>query len=103
MDETSDNTRIERMLAEGKLTAAEAERLRATLADQQARAAPYRAVTERSGRRRLARLIGGLMASTLVTLVLIPVTYATVAGWVARGRASRRSWPDGEADNQATA
>jgi HAE1 family hydrophobic/amphiphilic exporter-1 len=53
----------------------------------------------------LARVvIGGLLASTLVTLVLIPVTYTTIAGWVARLRASRRSWSDeGEADSQATA
>jgi HAE1 family hydrophobic/amphiphilic exporter-1 len=36
----------------------------------------------------LARVvIGGLMASTLVTLVLIPVAYVTSAGWVERIRA----------------
>jgi HAE1 family hydrophobic/amphiphilic exporter-1 len=33
----------------------------------------------------LARVvIGGLLASTLVTLVLIPVAYAAVAAWRAR-------------------
>ncbi len=52
----------------------------------------------------LARVvIGGLLASTLVTLLLIPVTYTTVAGWVARVRASRRRWSDQESDQQATA
>jgi HAE1 family hydrophobic/amphiphilic exporter-1 len=52
----------------------------------------------------LARVvIGGLLASTFVTLVLIPVTYTTVAGWVARGRATRRRWVEEEADSQATA
>ena len=43
----------------------------------------------------LARVvIGGLLASTLVTLLLIPVTYTTVAGRLARVRASRREWTD---------
>ena len=52
----------------------------------------------------LARVvIGGLHASTLVTLLLIPVTYTTVAGWVARVRAGRRQWSDEEAERQATA
>ncbi len=38
----------------------------------------------------LARVvIGGLVASTLVTLVLIPVAYISATGWVARARASR--------------
>ena len=38
----------------------------------------------------LARVvIGGLLASTLVTLFLIPVTYSTVTSFVARVRASR--------------
>jgi len=45
----------------------------------------------------LARVvIGGLLASTLVTLVLIPVTYITVTGWVARAKASR--WLSGRRD-----
>ena len=52
----------------------------------------------------LARVvIGGLLASTLVTLLLIPVTYTTVAGWQARARASRRDWGDEEPERQATA
>ncbi len=52
----------------------------------------------------LARVvIGGLLASTLVTLLLIPVTYTTIAAWVARSRASRRRWTESEADQQATA
>jgi HAE1 family hydrophobic/amphiphilic exporter-1 len=52
----------------------------------------------------LARVvIGGLLASTLVTLVLIPVTYTTVANWVALSRASKRQWADEEPDRQAIA
>lgn len=52
----------------------------------------------------LARVvIGGLLASTLVTLLLIPVTYTTVTGWLVRMRARRRSWSEDEADHQATA
>ncbi|MDX1642782.1 MAG: efflux RND transporter permease subunit [Thermoanaerobaculia bacterium] len=52
----------------------------------------------------LARVvIGGLLASTLVTLLLIPVTYTTVTGWAARARAARRDWTDEEADQRATA
>jgi HAE1 family hydrophobic/amphiphilic exporter-1 len=52
----------------------------------------------------LARVvIGGLLASTLVTLVLIPVTYTTVTGWVTRARAARRRWADDKPDRQATA
>jgi HAE1 family hydrophobic/amphiphilic exporter-1 len=48
----------------------------------------------------LARVvIGGLLASTLVTLVLIPVTYITVTGWVARARASR--WLSGGRSDDA--
>jgi HAE1 family hydrophobic/amphiphilic exporter-1 len=52
----------------------------------------------------LARVvIGGLLASTLVTLLLIPVTYTTVAAAVARSKANRRSWSDEEPDRRATA
>jgi HAE1 family hydrophobic/amphiphilic exporter-1 len=52
----------------------------------------------------LARVvIGGLVASTLVTLLLIPVTYTTVAAWVAQSRAARRSWSDLEKEREATA
>jgi HAE1 family hydrophobic/amphiphilic exporter-1 len=52
----------------------------------------------------LARVvIGGLLASTFVTLLLIPVTYTTVAGWMTRARAARRSWGGEEPDRQATA
>jgi HAE1 family hydrophobic/amphiphilic exporter-1 len=52
----------------------------------------------------LARVvIGGLLASTLVTLLLIPVTYTTFTGWLARGRAARRQWESGEPERQATA
>jgi HAE1 family hydrophobic/amphiphilic exporter-1 len=43
----------------------------------------------------LARVvIGGLLASTLVTLVLIPTSYLTVAGRVGRWRAGRWPAPD---------
>ena len=52
----------------------------------------------------LARVvIGGLLASTLVTLILIPVTYSTVANWVALSRASKRKWADESPDQQAIA
>ena len=52
----------------------------------------------------LARVvIGGLLASTLVTLLLIPVTYTTVYSWITRARASRRRWRDDESDQRATA
>ena len=52
----------------------------------------------------LARVvIGGLLASTLVTLILIPVTYTTVANWVALSRASKRNWAAEESDRQAIA
>jgi hydrophobic/amphiphilic exporter-1 (mainly G- bacteria), HAE1 family len=52
----------------------------------------------------LARVvIGGLLASTLVTLLLIPVAYTTVAGWTSRARAARRRWAGDEPDRQATA
>ena len=48
----------------------------------------------------LARVvIGGLIASTLVTLVLIPVTYTTLHGWVARAKASR--WLDRSEKSEA--
>ncbi|MDX1582927.1 MAG: efflux RND transporter permease subunit, partial [Thermoanaerobaculia bacterium] len=45
----------------------------------------------------LARVvIGGLIASTLVTLVLIPVTYTTVTGWLLRWKKDE-DWTDAEA------
>jgi HAE1 family hydrophobic/amphiphilic exporter-1 len=52
----------------------------------------------------LARVvIGGLLASTLVTLLLIPLIYTTLAAWVTKVRAARRSWPEEEPERQATA
>ncbi|HUO86832.1 MAG TPA: efflux RND transporter permease subunit [Thermoanaerobaculia bacterium] len=52
----------------------------------------------------LARVvIGGLVASTLVTLVLIPVAYTTVAAWTARARAARRRWAGDDTEREATA
>ena len=45
-------------------------------------------------------VIGGLVASTLVTLVLIPVVYSGVAGWVARTRRDRRWTGDGQEEEQ---
>ncbi len=52
----------------------------------------------------LARVvIGGLLASTLVTLLLIPVTYTTFANWLARARATRRHWTDEAPKQKATA
>jgi HAE1 family hydrophobic/amphiphilic exporter-1 len=51
----------------------------------------------------LARVvIGGLLASTLVTLLLIPITYITITSWLTKARAKRRAWTD-EAADQATA
>ena len=47
----------------------------------------------------LARVvIGGLLASTLVTLLLIPVAYTSAASLVARLRARRRNWGTRTAD-----
>ena len=48
-------------------------------------------------------VIGGLLASTLVTLILIPVAYSTATGLTARIKSSRwmSSAPDGE--DRATA
>jgi hypothetical protein len=48
-------------------------------------------------------VIGGLLASTLITLLLVPVGYTTAYAWLARARAARRRWTDDEADRQATA
>ena len=53
----------------------------------------------------LARVvIGGLVASTLVTLVLIPVAYSATAGWVSKKRREKR-WqaPEPEEEARATA
>ncbi|HEX9737589.1 MAG TPA: hypothetical protein VGG06_36990, partial [Thermoanaerobaculia bacterium] len=50
----------------------------------------------------LARVvIGGLMASTLVTLVLIPVAYTAAAAVVAKAKAGR--WQRREADEDLVA
>jgi len=47
----------------------------------------------------LARVvIGGLTASTLVTLVLVPIAYVTATGWVTRFKARR--WRAGEAEGE---
>jgi HAE1 family hydrophobic/amphiphilic exporter-1 len=53
----------------------------------------------------LARVvIGGLTASTLVTLVLIPVTYVSATGLATRLRAGRRAWSRAEpTEDRATA
>jgi HAE1 family hydrophobic/amphiphilic exporter-1 len=52
----------------------------------------------------LARVvIGGLIAATLVTLVLIPVTYTTVTGWAARLRAGRWTKTSAEAPEEERA
>ena len=62
MTELTDDSRIERMLAEGKLTAEEAERLRSSLAAHAEHEAPLRAAGAPRERRRLWLLIGSLMA-----------------------------------------
>ena len=52
----------------------------------------------------LARVvIGGLLASTLVTLVLIPVAYASATGLLARVRSSRWDAAAPEGEDRATA
>jgi HAE1 family hydrophobic/amphiphilic exporter-1 len=53
----------------------------------------------------LARVvIGGLVASTLVTLVLVPVAYTVAAGLVARARSGRwEAGGEGGGDERATA
>jgi HAE1 family hydrophobic/amphiphilic exporter-1 len=52
----------------------------------------------------LARVvIGGLLASTLVTLVLIPVAYASATGLLARVRSSRWDLAETEGEDRATA
>ena len=66
MTELTDNSRIERMLAEGKLTAEEAERLRDSLAAHAEHEAPLRAAAVPRERRRLWLLIGSLMAFFLL-------------------------------------
>jgi LemA protein len=55
-----DDDRVERMLAAGKLTAEEAERLRDSLSGRADREAPMRAAAAPHGRRRLWLLIGSL-------------------------------------------
>lgn len=57
----------------------------------------------------LARVvIGGLLASTLITLLLIPVTYTTITTWTTKIKANRRRWRDegsepAPAEHKATA
>jgi LemA protein len=60
MTELTDDDRVERMLAEGKLTAEEAERLRGSLASHAERETPLRAAATPRERRRLWLLIGSL-------------------------------------------
>ena len=60
MNELNDDSRVDRMLAEGKLTAEEAERLRGSLAAHAEREAPLRAAATPRERRRLWVLIGSL-------------------------------------------
>ena len=66
MTELPDDSRIERMLAEGKLTAEEAERLRDSLAAHAEHEVPLRAAGAPRERRRLWLLIGSLMAFFLL-------------------------------------
>jgi LemA protein len=61
MSEPSEDARIERLLAEGKLTADEAERLRGALARHAERSAPLRAARTHRERRRLWLLVSSLM------------------------------------------
>ena len=85
MTELTEDSRIERMLAEGKLTAEEAERLRGSLAAHAKHEAALRATGAPRERRRLWLLIGGLMAFFLLGaathwLLSDVATIAPVAG-----------------------
>ncbi len=66
MTEQTEDSRIERMLAEGKLTAEEAERLRGSLAARAEREAPLRAAGTPRERNRLWLLIISLMVFFLL-------------------------------------
>lgn len=98
MTELTEDSRIERMLAEGKLNPAEAERLRGSLAAHVEREAPLRAAGARPERRRLWLLIGSLMAffllgaathwllSDVSTIVPVAGTESTTSSAVPEGR-----------------
>ena len=60
MNELNENERVERLLAEGKLTAEEAARLRESLAAHAEREAPLHAAAKPRDRRRLWLLFGSL-------------------------------------------
>ena len=38
-------------------------------------------------------MIGGILSSTVLTLIVIPAVYALIKGWIAQG--ARRDWPTG--------
>jgi len=85
MTELTEDSRIERMLAEGKLTAEEAERLRGSLAAHAEREAPLRAADAPPERRRLWLLIISLMVFFLLGAATVwwlgdPADVATTAG-----------------------
>ena len=63
MNKLTEDARIERMVAEGKLSQEEAERLRGSLQAHAGREAPLRAAAASGERRRLWLLIGSLMLS----------------------------------------
>lgn len=74
VNNSTENARIERMLAEGRLTADEARRLRAALTAHAEREAPLRASAQPRERRRLWLLIGSFMLFFLLG--------AAVAWWL---------------------
>ena len=80
MTESTEDARIARMLAEGKLTNEEAARLRRSLADFAEREAPLRAAAASRERRRLRVLIG-----VLATFFLLGVAAHWLLGGFADG------------------
>jgi LemA protein len=71
MTELPEDSRIERMPAEGKLTAEEAERLRGSLAAHAERGAPLRAAGAPPERRRLSLLIASLLIFILLGAAML--------------------------------
>lgn len=94
MTELTDDARIERMLAEGKLTAEEAERLRRSLADLAEREAPLSAAAASRERRRPWLLVGVLASFFLLGIA---------THWLLGGLAGARVVPAPSTESTASA